>query len=128
MTILPLITPSLKNFSNFGEGATSHLARLEEGSSAGLDGGLGYEVAFLLRTGRKVGVCLRPVSVEACSLSRTGKSSGTAGVSGFFIGEPSEEDTISSITGAPCFVELLLRTNPGAAIRCDFRVGWAGCL
>jgi len=102
----------LRNFSNFGEGTTADLARLEEGSSAGLDGGLGSVSAFLLRTGHEVGVCLGLVSVEACLLSRTGKSCGTAGVSGLLMREPSEEDRISSITGTPCFVELLLRTNP----------------
>jgi len=85
---------------------------LEEGASADLDGGLAFEVTFLLRTGRDVGVCLGLVSVEASSLSRTGKSYGTVGVSGSVMGEPSDEDTISSIIGGACFVELLHLANP----------------
>ena len=90
------------------------MALFYECSSAGLDEGLGLEVAFLLRKGREVGVCLDRglVSVDACSLARTGEICGSAGVSWFFVGEPSDEDTISSITGGPCFVELLLLTNP----------------
>jgi len=107
-----LTTPHLRNFSNFGEGATAILARLKEGSSAVLEAGLCLATAFLLRTGREVGVCLGLVSVEACSLTRTGESCGTVGVSGLLIGEPSKEDTISSITRALCFVELLLLPNP----------------
>jgi len=87
------------------------LARLEEGSSVGSDEGLGCEVAFLLRTGQEVGVCSGLVSVEACSLPRTGETAGAAGISESLIGEPFEEDRISSITGGPCFMELLL-TNP----------------
>jgi len=111
---LSLITPLLRNFSNFGEGVTEVLAFLDEGSSVGFDAGPYLEAALHLRIGREVGVCLerRLVSVDACSLSRTGETSGVAGVSRFFMGEPSDEDTISSITGCPCFVELLLLTNP----------------
>ena len=111
---MPLTTPLLRNFSSLGEGATEVLALFDEGSLVDLDGGLGFEVAFLLRIGREVGVCLDRglVSVDACSLARTGETCGSAGVSGFFVGEPSDEDTISSITGGPCFVVLLLLTNP----------------
>ena len=87
------------------------MARFEEGSSAVLEAGPYLDTTFLLRTGREVGVCLGLVLVEACLLSRTGDSYG-AGVFGLLIGEPSEEDTISSITGAPCFLELLLLANP----------------
>ena len=89
------------------------MALLDEGSSAGLDGGLDLEVAFLFRTGREVGVCLDRglVSVGACSLLRTGKKCGSGGVSGSLMGEPSGEDSISSITGGPYFMELLLLTN-----------------
>jgi len=58
-----------------------------------------------------VGVCLGMVFVDACSLSRTDESYGTAGVSGVLMGDPSDEDKISSITGGPCLVALLL-TNP----------------
>ena len=95
-------------------GVTEVLAFLNEGSSAGLDAEPSLEVALRLRTGHEVGVCLETglVSVDACSLSRTGKTSGAAGVSGFFMGEPSDEDTISLITRGLCFVELLLLTNP----------------
>jgi len=57
-----------------------------------------------------VGVCFGLVSVEACSLSRTGESCGTAGVSGVLMGDPSDDDKISSITGGPCLVVLLLTT------------------
>jgi len=52
------------------------------------------------------------VLVDACSLARTGETSGYVGVFGFFVREPSDEVTISSITEGPCFVELLLLTNP----------------
>jgi len=52
------------------------------------------------------------ISVEACSLPRIGKiAGGTAGVYRDLMGDPSDEDKIFSITGGPCFVELLL-TNP----------------
>ena len=112
MTILPLATPRLRNFSNFGEGTTADLTCLEEGSSVGFDGGLGWASAFLLRTGREVGVYLGLVLVEACSLPRTGETAGATGVSGSLIGDPSEKDRISSITRAPYFVELLLHANP----------------
>jgi len=111
---LPLTTPLLRNFSNLGEGATEVLALFDEGSLAGLGAGPCLEVVFLFRTGREVGVCLDRglVSVDAYSLVRTGETCDFMGVSGFFVGEPSDEDTISSITGGPCFVELLLLTNP----------------
>ena len=93
------------------------MALFYEGSSAVLDGRLGLEVVFLFRTGREVGVCLERglVSVDAYSLSRTDESCGAAGVSGCLMGEPSGEDSISSITEGPCFVVLLLLTNPLAA-------------
>jgi len=51
-----------------------------------------------------VGVCLGLVSIDACSLSRTGESCGTVGVSEVLMGDPSDEDTIFSITGEPYFV------------------------
>ena len=90
------------------------LALFYEGPSASLGAGPCLEVAFLLRTGREVGVCLDRglVLVDACSLARIGETCGSVGVSWFFVGEPSDEDTISSITGGSCFVELLLLTNP----------------
>ena len=61
------------------------MALFYAGSSAGLGAGPCLEVAFLLRTGREVGVCLERglVSVDVCSVSRTGESCGTVGVSGF---------------------------------------------
>ena len=62
------------------------MARFEEGSSAVLEAGPYLDTTFLLRTGREVGVCLGLVSVEACSLSRTGESCGAAGVSGLLMG------------------------------------------
>ena len=88
---------------------------MDEGSSAGLDVGPCLEVALRLRTSREIGVCLERglVSIDACSLSRAGETNGAVSVSGFIMGEPSvEADTISSITGGPCFVELLLLTKP----------------
>ena len=90
------------------------MALFNVGPSAGLDRGLGFKVAFLLRTGREIGVSLDRglVSVNAYSIPRTGETCGSAGVSGSLMGEPSDEDAISSITGGPCFVELLLLTNP----------------
>ena len=111
MTILPLTTPLFWNFSNLGEGATSDLARLAEGSAASLGEELCWASAFLFRTGREMGVCLGLFSVDACSLSKIGESCGTAGVFGFLMGDPSDEDKISSITGGPYLVALLL-TNP----------------
>jgi len=94
----------LRNFSNLGEGATEDFAFLEEGSSADLDVGSCLEVALHLRRGLEVGVYLERgmVSVDACSLLRTGETCGYVGVSGFFVGESSDEDTVSSITGGPC--------------------------
>jgi len=86
-----------------GEGATSDLARLAEGAAAGLGVGLCWASPFLVRTGREVGVCLGLVSVDACSLSRTGESCGTADVSGFMMGDPSDKDQSSSITGGALF-------------------------
>ena len=111
---MPLTTPLLRNLSSLGEGATEVLALLDEGSSAGLDEGLGLEVAFLFRTGCEVGVCLDRglVSVDACSLSKTGEMCGSVGIFGSLMGEPFDEDSISLITGDPCFMELLLFTNP----------------
>ena len=87
------------------------MARLTEGSAAGLSEGLCWASAFLFRTGGEVGVCLGLVSVDAYSLSRTGESCGTTGVSGVLVGDPSNEDRIFSITRGPCLVALLL-INP----------------
>ena len=111
---MSLTTPLLRNFTNLDEGVTEVLALFDERASAGLGAGPCLEVAFLLRTSREVGVCLERglVPVEACSFSRTGEACGEAGVSVFLMGEPSGEDSISSITRGPCFVELLLLANP----------------
>ena len=83
---------------------------MAEGSVAGLGEGLCWASAFRFRTGQEVGVYLGLVSVEARSLSRTGDSYGTAAVSGVLMDDPSDEDIISSITGGPCLVVLLLTT------------------
>jgi len=91
------------------------LARLDLGSSACLAAGPCLEVAFLLETGREAGVCLDEgglVSVEACSLSRTGEAYIGVVVSSLLMGEPSGVDSISSTTGGPCLVVLLLLVNP----------------
>jgi len=58
LTVLPLTTPLLRNFSNFGEGVTEVLTLFDVGSSADLDAGPCLDVAFHLRTSRVVGVCL----------------------------------------------------------------------
>ena len=65
------------------------------------------EGAFLLEPGLEEGVfrdfggCGRLDSVEACSTSTTGEACLGVVVSDPFMGEPSGEDTISSITIAP---------------------------
>ena len=86
------------------------MARLAEGLAAGLGEGL-WSSAFLFRTGQEVSVCFGLVSVEACSLSRTGDSCGTTTFSGVLMGDPSDEDRISSIIGVPvwwcCSSQLL---------------------
>ena len=72
------------------------------------------EVTFLLGIGREAGVCFDEgglVSVEACSLPRTGKACVGVVVSGLFMGEPSGEDSISSTTGGPCLMVLILLEN-----------------
>jgi len=48
------------------------------------------------------------VSVEPCSLARTGDSGCSSAGAGSRTGDPSNEEGISSITGDPCLVELLL--------------------
>ena len=58
--------------------------------------------------------------LEACSLSITGEASLGVAVSYPFVGEPSGEDTISSITGGSCLEVLVFM---GAANRKDFLVG-----
>jgi len=46
------------------------------------------------------------------SLSGTGEACVGVVVSGLLMGEPSSEDSISSTTGGPCLVVLLLLVNP----------------
>ena len=96
------------------------MARLDLDSSACLAAGLCLEVTFLLGTGQEAGVCLDEgglVSVEACSLSRTGETCVGVVFFGLLMGEPSDEDSISSTTEGPCLVVLLLLVNPQAANR-----------
>ena len=91
------------------------MTRLDLGSSAGFAAGLRLEATFLLETGLQAGVCFNEggmVSVEACSLPGTGEACFEVAVSDLFVGEPSGEDPISSITGGPCLVGLLLLENP----------------
>ena len=77
------------------------MARLAEGSAVGLGEGFCVVSAFLFRTGQEVGVCFGLFSVEACLLSRSDDSCGAAAVFGVLMGDPSDEDKISSITGGP---------------------------
>jgi len=101
LTNFPLTTPRFWNFYNLREGATSDLACLAEGSPDGLVAGLGCASAFLFRIDREVGVFLGLFSVEACSLSGTGDSCDSAVGAGVLMGNPSDEDKISSITRGP---------------------------
>ena len=73
------------------------------------------EGAFLLELGLEAGILSDVgglVSVEACSLPGTGKACFGVAVFNLFVGEPSGEDSISSITEGPCLVALLLLENP----------------
>jgi len=73
------------------------------------------EGAFLLEPGLEAGVCFDVgglVLAEACSLPRTGEACFEVTVSDLLVGEPSDEDSISSITGGPCLVALLLLEKP----------------
>ena len=87
------------------------MARFEKGSAVDLEAGPCLDITFLLKIGREVGVCLGLVSVKACSLLRTGESCRAVDIFRLLMGEPFDEDTISSITGDPCFMELLLLIN-----------------
>ena len=115
MTILTLTTLLLRNLARFSEGSDEALTLLDLGSSAGFAGGPGLDGAFLLEPGLEAGVLNDVgglVSVEACSLPTTGKACLGATVSDPFVGEPSGEDSIFSITGGPCLVTLLLLEKP----------------
>jgi len=91
------------------------LTRLDLDSSACFAAGPCLEEAFFLGTDREEGVCFDEgglVSVEADSLPGTGEACVGVVVSDFFTGEPFDEESISSITGGPCLVVLLLLENP----------------
>jgi len=73
------------------------------------------EEAFLLGAGLEAGVFFDDgglVSVEAYLLAVTSETYFEVAVSDLFMGEPSGENSISSITGGPCLVALLLLENP----------------
>ena len=91
------------------------MTRLDVGSSADFAAGPCLEEAFFLGTDREAGVCFDEgglVSVEADSLPGTGEACVGVAVSGFFMGEPSGDDSISSITEGPRLVVLLLLEKP----------------
>jgi len=50
--------------------------------------------------------------VETCLLPTTGEACLGAAVSDPFVGEPSSEDSISSITGGPCLEALVVLGKP----------------
>jgi len=100
-----------------GEGSVEALALFYLGSSASFATGPCLEACldgtFLLEPGLEEGVCKDfggcggLDSVEACSLSTTGEACLGVAVSNPFVGEPSGEDIISSITGGSCLEALL---------------------
>jgi len=115
-----------------GEGNEEVLTLFDLGSSAGFAAGPCLEAylngAFLLEPGLEQGVLSDVgglVSVEACSLPTTGEACLGAAVSDPFVGEPSGEDTISSITGGPYLEALLFLGRPLSSqpIRLSCRFG-----
>jgi len=105
----------LRNLARLGEESEEGLTLLDLGSAAGLVAGLGLDGACLLEPGLEEGVLsyVRGLDlVEACSLPRTSKAFLGAAVSDPFVGEPSGEDSISSITGGPCLVALVFLETP----------------
>ena len=115
MTILPFTTLLLRNLARFGEGSDETLSLLDLGSSAGFVTGPCLDGAFLLEPGLETGVLSDVgglVSVEACLLPGTGEACFEVLFLTFFVGEPSGEDSISSITKGPCLVALLLLEKP----------------
>ena len=109
----------LKNLDRLGEGSEEVLTLFYLGVSVGfaarpcLDAYL--DGAFLLEPGLEEGVLNDVgglVSVEACSLPTTGKACLGAAVSDPFVGEPSSEDSISSITRDPYLEALVLLGKP----------------
>ena len=74
--------------------------------------------AFLLEPGLEEGVlrdfggCGGLDSVEACSLPTVGEACLGIAVSEPFVGEPSGENTISSITGGSCLEVLVFLGRP----------------
>ena len=94
----------MRNLSRFDEGRDEALVCLDLGSSAGFAAGPCLEGDFLLEPGLEAGVCFDDgglVSVEACSLLGTCEACFEVAVSDLFVGEPSGENSISSITGGP---------------------------
>ena len=89
------------------------------GSSAGFTAGPCLEAcldgAFPLELGLEKGV-LSDVGgldlVEACSLPTTGEACVGAAVLNPFVSEPSDEDSISSITEGPCLETLVFLSKP----------------
>jgi len=108
--------------ARFGEGSVEVLALFDLGSSTGFVVGPYLEVclngAFLLEPDLEEGVfrdfggCGGLDSVEACSLSTTGEACLGVAVSDPFVGEPSGEDTISSIIGGACLEVLVFLGKP----------------
>ena len=105
----------LRNFSRFGKGRAEVLTCLDLGSLAGFAACSCLVEAFRLGTSLEAGVCFEEgglVLVEAYSLLGTSEACLEVAVSDNFMGEPSGEDSISSITEGPCLVVLLFLENP----------------
>jgi len=105
-----------------GEGSIEVLALFDLGSSAGFAVGPCLEAyldgAFLLEPGLEEGVprdfggCGGLDLVKACSLPTIGEACLGVAVSDPFVGEPSGEDTIFSITDGSCLEALVFLGNP----------------
>jgi len=101
--------------ARLGEGSEEVLTLLDLGSSAGFAVGPCLDGAFLLEPGLEEGV-LSDVggldSVENYSLPRTGKACLGVAVPDPFVGEPSGEDSIFSITGGLYLEALVFLKTP----------------
>jgi len=102
-----------------GEGSEEVLTLFYLGSSAGFAAGPCLKAcldgAFLLEPGLEEGVLSDfegQDSVEACSLPTTDEACLGVAVSDPFVGEPSSEDTISSITGGSYLEALVFFGKP----------------
>jgi len=84
-----------------GEGATAVFTRLPEGLAGKLMAGLGCSSALRFRAGLGAGAWCKLFSVDACSLPRTGDSKCLLAGAGVDVGDPADEDGISSTTGGP---------------------------